>query len=96
MEINILGIPYKVKEKEIIDHNNDLLGLIVYKDQQIFLKAKMGKEMKQNTLLHEILHGIFLHSGYSELNEKEDLIDSLSNSIYQVLKNNKELITYFS
>ena len=48
--------------------------------------------MKNSTIIHEIVHGILFHSGKQELNEKEDLVESVSSSIYQVLKSNKKLI----
>ena len=92
MQIEILGVNYEIKELEIIDENPNVLGQIVYQKQEIQIKKSLLKDMKNSTIIHEIVHGILFHSGKQELNEKEDLVESLSSSIYQVLKSNKKLI----
>ncbi len=93
MQVEILGVNYEIKELDIVDENPDVLGQIIYQKQLIEIKKSLPKDMKNTTILHEILHGILFHSGKQELNKNEDLIESLSNSIYQILKSNKKLIT---
>lgn len=93
MQVEILGVNYEIKEVDIIDENPNILGQIVYQKQEIQIKKSLLKDMKNSTIIHEIVHGILFHSGKQELNEKEDLVESLSSSIYQVLKSNKKLIT---
>ena len=93
MQVEILGVNYEIKELEIIDENPNVLGQIVYQKQEIQIKKSLLKDMKNSTIIHEIVHGILFHSGKQELNEKEDLVESLSSSIYQVLKSNTKLIT---
>lgn len=93
MQVEILGVDYEIKELDIIDENPDVLGQITYQKQLIEIKKTLPRDMKNTTILHEILHGILFHSGKQELNKNEDLIESLSNSIYQILKSNKKLIT---
>jgi hypothetical protein len=93
MQVEILGVNYEIKELDIIDENPNVLGQIVYQKQEIQIKKSLLKDMKNSTIIHEIVHGILFHSGKQELNEKEDLVESLSSSIYQVLKSNKKLIT---
>lgn len=92
MQVEILGVNYEIKELEIIDENPNVLGQIVYQKQEIQIKKSLLKDMKNSTIIHEIVHGILFHSGKQELNEKEDLVESLSSSIYQVIKSNKKLI----
>ena len=92
MQVEILGVDYEIKELEIIDENPNVLGQIVYQKQEIQIKKSLLKDMKNSTIIHEIVHGILFHSGKQELNEKEDLVESISSSIYQVLKSNKKLI----
>ena len=92
MQVEILGINYEIKELDIIDEDPNVLGQIVYQKQEIQIKKPLLKDMKNSTIIHEIVHGILFHSGKQELNEKEDLVESLSSSIYQVLKSNKKLI----
>ena len=93
MQVEILGVNYEIKELDIIDENPNVLGQIVYQKQEIQIRKSLLKDMKNSTIIHEIVHGILFHSGKQELNEKEDLVESLSSSIYQVLKSNKKLIT---
>lgn len=92
MQVEILGVNYEIKELDIIDENPNVLGQIVYQKQEIQIKKSLLKDMKNSTIIHEIVHGILFHSGKQELNEKEDLVESVSSSIYQVLKSNKKLI----
>ncbi len=92
MQVEILGVNYEIKELDIVDENPNVLGQIVYQKQEIQIKKPLLKDMKNSTIIHEIVHGILFHSGKQELNEKEDLVESLSSSIYQVLKSNKKLI----
>ena len=92
MQVEILGVDYEIKELDIIDENPNVLGQIVYQKQEIQIKKSLLKDMKNSTIIHEIVHGILFHSGKQELNEKEDLVESISSSIYQVLKSNKKLI----
>ena len=92
MQVEILGVNYEIKEADIIDENPNILGQIVYQKQEIQIKKSLLKDMKNSTIIHEIVHGILFHSGKQELNEKEDLVESISSSIYQVLKSNKKLI----
>ena len=92
MQVEILGVNYEIKELDIIDENPNVLGQIVYQKQEIQIKKSLLKDMTNSTIIHEIVHGILFHSGKQELNEKEDLVESISSSIYQVLKSNKKLI----
>lgn len=92
MQVEILGVNYEIKELDIVDENPNVLGQIVYQKQEIQIKKPLLKDMKNSTIIHEIVHGILFHSGKQELNEKEDLVESISSSIYQVIKSNKKLI----
>ena len=92
MQVEILGVNYEIKELDIIDENPNVLGQIIYQKQQIEIKKSLKKDMKNSTIIHEIVHGILFHSGKQELNKKEDLVESISSSIYQVIKSNKKLI----
>ena len=51
--------------------------------------APIAKEKQESTLLHELVHGIYDHLGYSVHNEKK--IDELANALYMVIKDNPEM-----
>ena len=69
MQVEILGVNYEIKELDIIDENPNVLGQIVYQKQEIQIKKSLLKDMKNSTIIHEIVHGILIHSGKQELNE---------------------------
>ena len=83
MKVNICGIEHEVKE--CTDYfNGDLhLGQIDYGECVI--------KMKQETLCHEMTHGILMHLGYDDLSNDEHFVQALGNAIYQgfTVKENK-------
>ena len=85
MKVNICGVPYKVKYKRVIEEEQAGIaeGLIVYRKQKIYLRKNMPKEITEETLTHEILHGILTHMGKSELTNDEEFVQGLANAIYQ-------------
>lgn len=38
---------------------------------------------KEETICHEMLHGMLVHLGFDELSQNEQLVQSLANAIYQ-------------
>lgn len=92
MEIDILGIHYKVLEVEQVDMTNYLVdGEIDYYKQVIKIKKDMPAERKTETLWHEIIHGICEHLQIEEVQKNEHLVQCLGNAMYQVLKRNKTI-----
>ena len=43
----------------------------------------MSQESKDEALCHEIVHGIFVHLGYNDYAQDEQLVQALGNAIYQ-------------
>lgn len=92
MEIDILGIHYKILEVEQVDMTNYLVdGEIDYYKQVIKIKKDMPAERKTETLWHEIIHGICEHLQIEEVQKNEHLVQCLGNAMYQVLKRNKTI-----
>lgn len=90
MEIDILGITYKVIEVEQVDKTNYLVdGEIDYDKQTISIKKSLSKERKTEILWHEIIHGICEHLQIEDIQKNEHLVQCLGNAIYQVHKRNK-------
>lgn len=88
MKVNICGVPYKVKYKKVIKEGQEGIceGLIAYRKQKIYLRKNMPKEITEETLTHEILHGILTHMGKNELTNDEEFVQGLANAIYQSFK----------
>lgn len=77
------------------------LGLFCSDKQEIILSKAMEKTptKEAETLIHEILHGIFYSSNvlYSVENKgdlEEHLVDTLANALALVFKDNPELLDY--
>ncbi len=88
-KVTILGIPYQIEEVESIKGCDDsVLGITFYQEQKIHIRADLPKELKEQTLIHEIIHGILENLGEHEINEDERLVQSLAATVYQLIKSN--------
>ena len=93
-KMKILATKYDVEEVEQIDKYTRLLGQIQYTEQKIKIDKNISEDMKQEVLIHEILHGILEKLGYTQLNDDEQKVQSIASTMYLVLKENK-IITSF-
>lgn len=83
MIVNICGIPHTVVECEDRFDMDCHFGQIDYRACEIRVNKNMSKENKLETICHEMVHGIFVHLGYNEYVENEQLVQALGNAIYQ-------------
>lgn len=83
MIVNICGIPHKVIECEDKFNIDAHLGQIDYKACEIRINKDMTREIKFETICHEMVHGIFIHLGYTDYAQDEQLVQALGNAIYQ-------------
>ena len=85
MKIRIMGIPFEIKEVDVIEGGEGgvSLGQITYSDCIIKLRRSLPADLKRITLLHEIIHGIFVTIGRNDLCDDETLVQSLAMAIDQ-------------
>lgn len=83
MKVNICGMPHKVVECEDRFNSDCHFGMIDHLTCEIRINKDMTEENKKETLCHEMVHGIFIHLGYSNLSNDEQLVQALANAIYQ-------------
>lgn len=83
MKVNICGLPHEVVEMENNFNLDCQLGMIEYKDLVIKINKDMPQIAKEETLCHEMVHGMLVHLGYMELADNEQLVQALGNAIYQ-------------
>lgn len=83
MIVNICGIPHKVIECEDKFNADVHFGQIDYKACEIKIDKDMTRESKFETICHEMVHGIFIHLGYNDYAQDEQLVQALGNAIYQ-------------
>lgn len=81
-KVNICGVPHSVIHKED-SFNSDAIhfGEIDYKKCEIKLSTGMNKELEKQTLVHEMLHGLFLGIGRNDLHNDEQLVQALAQAM---------------
>lgn len=85
-KIKIGGKTYKVEETKNLNlGNTNYSGEIDYMDLVIRI-VPSAKEKMEADFIHEVLHGIFNHLGYTDHDEKK--IDELANALYMVIQDN--------
>ena len=90
-KIKIGGLTYTVEETENIVLGCDYNAEILYESQKINIRPTLGKQQKQRTLIHEIVHGIYDNLGYSKHDEK--VIDEMAGALYALIVDNPEMFT---
>ena len=83
MKVNICGVPHKVVECEDKFDMNCHLGMINYAEAEIRINSKLFGEIRKETICHEMVHGMLIHLGYSDLANDETLVQGLGNAIMQ-------------
>lgn len=100
-KINIGPLVYTIKftDSPKYDENEEpLSGYIDTDNLIIYVDKNLPSGKIHVILIHEVLHGMLIQSGLN-LREEDDklyeqIIESLSHSIYGLVKENKTLINY--
>lgn len=93
-EANRTTAPPDVFKSEKVD--DWVLGEIFYGKAKIYIDDEQSEQTKPTTLMHEIMHGILVQTGQYKANENEGLINALSFSLVQLIRDNPELIAYLT
>jgi len=85
----LMGKNYKIKmDKDFLnDDGTPLLGHINYDEQFIKLESGVSRKSQEDTLTHEILHGILHHSGISKCLDNKNLEEGVVMAIAGELHN---------
>lgn len=84
MKVNICGISHEIVEcEDFFSTDATHFGEIDYKACKIKINKDMADEAKEETIIHEMVHGILVHLGYSEQSQDEQFVQALGNAIYQ-------------
>ena len=73
-------------DKKIVNGSIDSDSLLIQ------IEESLSKKMQQQVLIHEVIHGIFEHSGKQKWFEDEDPVDCIANGIMQVIYDNENNI----
>lgn len=82
--INILGIQYQVYEADCVNRTIPRRGEIDYEKATICIDRNMPTALKEQVLLHEILHAIFDALGMDDVGGDERAVQSLATALYCV------------
>lgn len=75
------------------NEKGDLLdGQIDFTNHVIYIYKNLPfEDEKIVAFLHEIIHGIFFSQGHSEWGDNEELVEAVSEGIFQVMSDNPNL-----
>jgi hypothetical protein len=88
--IKISGIDYSVDGFDT-DVDRNLMGRLSYDTAQIYIRNDLPIDKKMETLLHEVLHAVYMNAGLQPGDEEEKVVTALSSGLYQFLKDNKDV-----
>lgn len=74
-------------------------GRIDYKDQVITIDSKLKPSMMKQTVLHEVLHGVFFNTAVYPFPDRKkltehDAIHHVEAGLFQVIRNNPDLMKW--
>lgn len=83
-EINILGVLYMVSEVDTVNKTEPRRGEINFLTNEIKIDKNMPKSLKEQVLMHEILHATFDLLGLDELAEDENKVQNIATALHQI------------
>ena len=83
IKVNICGLEHTVRYYDDAFNVDDHWGMIDYAKCEIRINKNMNLAAQEETLCHEIVHGILVHIGYDELSQDEQFVQALGNAIFQ-------------
>lgn len=83
-KINILGVIYEVQEVDVVNKVEPRRGEINYLTNVIRIDKNMPETLKEQVLMHEILHAVFDLIGLDELGEDEEKVQSIATALHHV------------
>lgn len=88
-KINILGVEYTVQEVEVVNKEEPRRGEVNLLTNIIKLDKEMPLSLKNQTLMHEILHAVFDLLGMDDLSNDESKVQAIAVAIYYIFSTQK-------
>lgn len=91
-KINIGGFDWRIEHSKDIANEGQVFGSTHYRSLKIFIDPMASAQKQEQALLHEIMHacvwqcGLNLRFNNKEIISEEDVVHSLSMTLYPVLK----------
>ena len=86
--ITVMGVDYDIEYVDVVNKEEPRFGEVDFFNSVIKIDNSLSEDMKQVTLIHEIIHCICLGLGFYEISEDETIVQSLSTALYDVWKSN--------
>lgn len=84
--IDILGVIFTVEEVEVVNKEEARKGQIDYLTNEIKIDKSMPQTLKEQVLMHEIMHAILDLLGFYELAQNENMVQSVATALHHVFK----------
>ena len=83
MKVKICGVLYKIIECEDKFDADTHFGQINYKKCEIRINRDLEPQVLEESICHEIVHGMLVHLGYNNMSQDEQFVQALGNAIFQ-------------
>lgn len=94
-KLKVGGLIWEIAEDNNVAEEGQCFASTHPYTQKFFIDPKISQQKKEQSLIHEILHAVWWTNGIrsrKELSDHEEfIVDSLSQGLYQVLKDAKLL-----
>lgn len=95
--VTICGYPYAVVMVDKgVDDETRTCGEVDYFNQTLLISNDQPALHERAVVLHEIIHGIAMHTGQHELRQHEGQTDALAYALVVLLRSNPELVKYLT
>ena len=74
-----------------VDNDNTLYGMYFGQDNHIVIRHGLSHNIKAQTLLHEILHAIFVSE---DIKHKDETISRLTSGLLYFIRNNEDILDF--
>lgn len=88
-EIDLFGIKYKVIEVPVVNKEEPRRGQINFLTDEIWIDETMPKDLKEQTLMHELFHAVCDITGNADICDDERATQGISAALYYLIKRNK-------
>ncbi len=86
--VNVMGVDYAIEYVDVVNKINPEYGEVDLLGSVIRIDKNLSNDMRQVTLIHELLHCICLGLGLYDITENETTIQSLATALHDVWKCN--------
>lgn len=88
--VKVAGINYSVENIKDLMADHNVYGQVTYHNNKITMDDSLASQRQESVFIHELFHAILFEAGYDD--HDEEMVRRISNVLYQVLKDNPNLI----